>query len=324
MSNDDHLASSPLPVSRRRFLVLAGSAVLAAVAAACTGDKKQTPTPSSVPSGSIGELQQGAAQLSLLAGLGNAPQDAIQTGRSVYTFDLSAGGGSLITGGTPQVYAAPGETAQAIGPFPATWHPFTGYQATGDHSPKSPLPGVYVADIKIPAAGLWTFAGVAEAGGRRGVGVSHAYVADDVVAAVGSKATSVKTPVATTEAGLKKICTRNPPDPMHSISLDKALTNGKPTVVSFATPLLCQSQLCGPVVDEQLLVYRKVGAKKANFIHVEEFPQRDASKPAPAFVAWKFQTEPWVIVIDRKGIIRARFEGPITAPQIEEALAPLL
>jgi hypothetical protein len=111
---------------------------------------------------------------------------------------------------------------------------------------------------------------------------------------------------------------------MHAISLDDALTNGKPTVVSFATPLLCQSQLCGPVVDEQLLVYQKVGAQTANFIHVEEFPERDASKPAPAFLAWKFTTEPWVIVIDKKGTIRSRFEGTITAAQIEEALRPLL
>jgi len=64
--------------------------------------------------------------------------------------------------------------------------------------------------------------------------------------------------------------------------------------------------------------------RKANVIHVEEFPTRDVTKPAPAFVAWGFQTEPWVIVMDRGGVIRARFEGPSTAPMIEAALGPLL
>ena len=118
--------------------------------------------------------------------------------------------------------------------------------------------------------------------------------------------------------------TRTPVDDMHFISLDKALKNGKPTVVSFATPKFCSSRLCGPVVDEQLLVFQKVGAEKANFIHVEEFPEQDVSKPAPAFLAWGFESEPWVIVIDGEGTIRARFLGPATADMIEAALNPLL
>jgi hypothetical protein len=111
---------------------------------------------------------------------------------------------------------------------------------------------------------------------------------------------------------------------MHYISLADALTNGKPTVVSFATPALCTSMLCGPVVDEQILVFQKFGKDAANFIHVEEFPTGDVAKPAPAFVQWGFQTEPWVIVIDAGGIIRARMSGPATADMIEAALTPLL
>ena len=154
-----------------------------------------------------------------------------------------------------------------------------------------------------------------------------------VVAALGSKATSVASPVATTPHGLKEICTRTPPDPMHYISLDEALRNGKPTVVSFATPLLCESQMCGPVVDEQFLVFEHHGPKRANFIHVEEYlPGPDLKPPpatpnnlSPAFKAWGFSNEPWVIVIDAKGVIRARLgPGSTAAPQIEAALQPLL
>jgi hypothetical protein len=111
---------------------------------------------------------------------------------------------------------------------------------------------------------------------------------------------------------------------MHYISLDEALTNGKPTVVSFATPKFCTSQLCGPVVDEQILVFEKIGKDKANFIHVEEFPTQDVSVQSPPFVAWKLHTEPWVFVIDSGGVIRARFLGPAVAPMIEAALTPLL
>jgi hypothetical protein len=107
--------------------------------------------------------------------------------------------------------------------------------------------------------------------------------------------------------------------------------NGKPTVASFGTPLLCTSQLCGPVVDEQLLAFQQIG-QMANFIHVEEFlPGPDLKAPAPtlenispAFKAWGLQTDPWVVIIDRRGIIRFRSLGPVTAPEIESALKPLL
>jgi hypothetical protein len=48
-------------------------------------------------------------------------------------------------------------------------------------------------------------------------------------------------------------------------------------------------------------------------------------RPAPLFRAWGLASEPWVFVIDREGIIRARLgEGPACASEIEDALRPLL
>ena len=103
----------------------------------------------------------------------------------------------------------------------------------------------------------------------------------EVPAAVGTRAKPLKTPVATSPAGRKKICTREPACPLHAISLDKALAAGKPTVLNFGTPLLCSSQMCGPVVDEQMVAADKLGAR-ASFIHVEIYPSRDTAKPVKA------------------------------------------
>jgi hypothetical protein len=311
---------------RRLVLVLVALGLLAA---SCTGGGGDS---SSAGSGSIQDLREGAEPLSLLSVAGQSSDEALQTGRSFLAFDLTSGGGRFLGGGSPQVYLARDDTAKPLGPFAAQWSTFRGYDETGDTSPKTVLPGVFWALIDVPDPGLYTIAAAIEDNGKRAVGEAHAYFKDQVPNAVGSKAISVKTPVATKPALIKRICTRKPPDPMHYISLDEALANGKPTVVSFATPLLCESQLCGPVVDEQLLVFRAVGKERANFVHVEEFlpgtdlqpPKAEAANQSPAFKAWGLLTEPWVYVIDGKGVIRARFEGPVVAQEIAAALQPLL
>jgi hypothetical protein len=311
--------------TRREFI--AGG--LALVATACTGGKpKVVRSPKS-----IAELTKGVPQLSLLGlgagAIGGDPSEPIQTGESVVSFDLGVGTTQLLEEGSASLYVATSETAGMAGPTEGPWSAFTGYAKTHDRSPKSQIPGVYAASVTFPAPGLWTVAAVGPGGRSKGVGVTHVYVGDPKVARVGTKATSVKTPVATSEHGLREVCTRRPPDPMHYVSLADALTNGRPTVAVFATPLLCESQLCGPVTDEVLLLYEKYGKDRANFIHVEEFLpgpdlKPDASKLSPGFKAWGFTTEPWVIVIDGKGVIRARLQGPSTAPMIDALLKPLL
>jgi hypothetical protein len=271
----------------------------------------------------IAALSAGAVQLSLIQAQSDVP-----TGSSFFTFGLTTQQGQLLSGGQPQVWIATDDTAMPMGPFTANFYEFT--PDPTDKSPRSPLTGFYGVPIEMSSAGSWLFAAVADINGTREVGTQTVKVTSGPVpAAVGSKAVSVATPVATTPAKLKEIDTRVPPSPLHYISLDKALTNGKPTVVTFATPLLCESMLCGPVVDEVLLVFQKYGAQAANFIHVEEFPPGPDLKPDTSTLPsywqkWGFVTEPWTIVIDKNGIIRARFEGPVTASIIEATLKRLL
>jgi hypothetical protein len=201
----------------------------------------------------------------------------------------------------------------------------TGYDKTGDRSPRSKLTGFYVADVDLPEPGTWLAAAMVEVATQRAAAQGAIPVSAQVVAQVGSKARSGPTPVADSPSARSRICTREPACPMHDISLEEALRSGKPTVLSFATPLLCPSRMCGPVVDEQLLAFQRVGASRANFIHLEIYPQRDPGKPAPLFTGWGFKSEPFVIVIDRDAVIRARLgEGPAAASEIAAALEPLL
>src|SRR4051794_16989520 len=69
---------------------------------------------------------------------------------------------------------------------------------------------------------------------------------------VGSPMIRVQTPVPSDHRGVEPICTRTPECPWHSVSLDAALDEHRPLAVLFATPKLCQTAVCGPVIDTLL------------------------------------------------------------------------
>jgi len=309
--------------TRRQFLVAMGVGL---IGVACGGGGRR----GGAAPGSIDGLTSGKTRLSVLGTGADGPP--MNPGLNRIAFDLVTPQGGLLSGGSPNVWIGSDTTNRALGPFPATWHPFTAYDKTHDRSPRSPLSGAYAVPIAFPAAGVWNLAVTLANGSQRQAGAGLIQITDgQVVAGLGTKAISTPTPVATTLRKLKEICSRTPPDAMHYISLDRALSSGKPTVAVFSTPLLCQSQLCGPVTDEVLLLFKSIGSPSANFIHVEEFlpgpdlkPLVPNQKVSPAFKRWGLESEPWVFVIDRAGTIRFRSLGPVTAPEIEAALRPLL
>jgi hypothetical protein len=309
--------SAPATITRGLTAVLAATFM----ASACAQGYRASSRDHGAPSYSIQALSTKAARLQLVQAQGDLP-----TGRDRVSFGLLTPQGGWLTGGSPKVWVARSKTAKPLGPFVATWRRFTGYRRTHDRSPHTMLPGFYAAHVRLPVTGVWWVAGAVDTTSGVAMGVGRVGVASHVVAEPGTKALPVKTSVATTRAKLRKVCSRRPPDPMHYISLSAALRNGKPTVVVFSAPRVCSSRMCGPVTDEVLLVYRPIGRQRANFIHVDIYPppRHKEVNPAPAYAAWGFRTEPAVLVIDRRGVIRARFEGPVVAAEIKKALRPLL
>jgi hypothetical protein len=94
----------------------------------------------------------------------------------------------------------------------------------------------------------------------------------------------------------------------------------KPVVLVFATPALCQSRVCGPVVD----IAEQVKADhegEAEFIHMEIYRDNSIEKGfRPQVAAFGLPTEPWLFAIDRKGKVAARLEGAFGPGELEEAL----
>ena len=141
--------------------------------------------------------------------------------------------------------------------------------------------------------------------------------------AVGQRAPSV---VTATGAGaeLSEISTDPEPDPrFYEISLDQALASGSPTVVVFATPAFCESATCGPMLDN--VKELSGGYPAMNFVHVEIYQNLDAPTPdqlqvVEAVRVWGLPSEPWVFVLDRAGVVTAKFEGTVDREELTDAL----
>jgi hypothetical protein len=289
------LAGSPAGSAQRsrrdllRWAALAGGtfafAELLAACGARTGGATGGPA-RTTSDGTLRGLVADVPQLSILAA-----QSQLPVGRSRYAFGLTGPTNALVERATPEVWFARDQSSKPLGPFGASWVDMKAYEATKDRSPRSELKGYYVAEVNLPSAGKWLAVAMVDVASQRAAGQGSIEVGNQLVAPIGSTARSGASPVATDAKGLAKICTRDPACPMHSISLDKALSNGKPTVVSFATPLLCASRMCGPVVDEQLQAFKAMG-DQANFIHVEIYPGRKTDQPAPLYNAWGLKSEP--------------------------------
>ena len=98
----------------------------------------------------------------------------------------------------------------------------------------------------------------------------------------------------------------------------------KPVALLFATPQLCQSRVCGPVVDVALQIKAKYG-DQVEFIHQEVYKDNDVKKglrePLRRF---NLPTEPWLFVVGSDGRITARLEGSFGLDAFEQALKTAL
>ena len=186
---------------------------------------------------------------------------------------------------------------------------------------------VYVAELPFPRAGNYVVMALARVGGQlvatNGFSVqvgNHGAEPPQV----GQRAIRVHTPTLSDVGGeASDIDTRSPPakDLLRDDLYD--VLGRKPVVLVFATPLLCQSRVCGPVVDIAEEVKNTADrADRVAFVHVEIYRDNEVNKGfRPQVAAYRLPTEPWTFVIDRHGIVRDRFEGAFSVGELERAVA---
>ncbi|MCA1841512.1 MAG: hypothetical protein LC723_14640, partial [Actinobacteria bacterium] len=240
---------------------------------------------------------------------------------------LVRGSGDEIVGDDARVWMVPtsnpDDKVAPLGPFDAPWSPFSKPEA-------APAPqGMNALDLTFPTPGTWTM--LVETEKSKLIGSTTFKVKEKSKTSTkiaGEQALPTLTPTVGDHRGVEPICTRTPGCGMHEITLKDAIASGKPTVFIIATPRFCSSRTCGPNVDELLKLRQDVG-DAANFIHAEVYvddkPETvQTQKVSPTFAEWSLPSDPWLFVIDAKGSIAKRFEGPITAAKVGTVLAPLL
>ena len=110
-----------------------------------------------------------------------------------------------------------------------------------------------------------------------------------------------------------------PPSSMHDVDYADVLGK-KPIVLLFATPALCSSRVCGPVVD----IAEEVKSERpddAAYIHMEIYNDNDPNKgPRPQVEDFNLPSEPWLFVIDSDGKVSTAIEGAFSKQELEDAI----
>ncbi len=229
-----------------------------------------------------------------------------------------------ITDADVAVYASRGAGGPVEGPYPArvesleTEPAFTAENTAADPDAAK---AVYVTEIEFDAPGEWRMTALVRQGEEfAAVNMPSIIVrANDPVPAPGDEAVSVHTPTADQVSNIEEIDTRVPPSSMHEDDLADVLGE-KPVVLLFATPALCFSRVCGPVVDVAEQVKRDY-EDAAAFIHMEIYNDNLANNGVREQVrAYKLPTEPWLFVVDCEGKIDTRIEGAFSVAELTEAV----
>jgi hypothetical protein len=317
----------------KRLLLLA----LCLAAAGCGGggsDETSRPAPSATefPSAkgkTIEDLlhRSGAKEAKLVV----APAaQAFVLGENRYPFGVFTLGNEQVDDVDVALYVAKDAKGPVTGPLPAqvtSLETKPAYRASGTEGPGEATTVYVVPKVDFDRKGPWlTIAMLKGKAGLEATRVTAPLVVGEfpAIPEVGEKAPVIHTPTAADAGGdMAKIDTRIPPDQMHQVDFADA-AGKKPVVLVFATPALCQSRVCGPVVDAAQQVADSYG-DEADFIHMEIWNDNDIGKgPRPQVRAYHLETEPWTFLIDRHGIVRDRIEGAFGVSELDEAMRTIV
>jgi hypothetical protein len=327
----------------RRTVAALGLFAVALLLSACGGsDSGKESTSASQPPARSADFPSpaGKSLLEIKQGAGPGPVLAptvsvVGTGADRYGFGLFDRARKQISQARVALYVERSGSRKVYGPFLARDLPLEvkpAFQSETVAKDPDAAKSLYVADLRIKKPGDYAVLGVAKLDGRL-VATDPIFLGvgkPSEVPRVGDRAPRISTPTLKSVGGdVSKIDTRTPPDTMHDVNFADVVGK-KPVILVFATPALCQSRVCGPVVDIAEEV--KAEHKGPAFIHMEIYNNNTIAQGClegtrlvnqclrPQVLAYHLPTEPWAFAIDRQGKIVERLEGAFSKDELAAAL----
>lgn len=312
------------------------------VLAACggDGDKKDSSdrgaaTSSDGAAAAAVDFPEGGRQ-TIRALRASAPEKAIfapsvsqlRPGSNRIGFALFDEGRGQVTPDAVAVYVAQPDGRRLRGPFEARRESLrvkSQFMSRQTQADLDDVDAFWVADVTFPRRGRYVLTALASFDGEMASTSQIELRAGQRGGPpdVGDPAVRVETDTVDSAGGdLESIDTRIPPlAELHEKSFADVLGK-EPVVLSFATPQLCQTRVCGPVVD--VVAEVKANTEGVTFIHQEIYANNDINQGfRPQVAKWALPTEPWTFVIGRDGKIVERFEGALSVAELQRAVDKL-
>lgn len=183
------------------------------------------------------------------------------------------------------------------------------------------VPAYLLTSYTFPVPGPYTLR-VTDGGHHGDLSITAIAPTATAVPLVGRPLIGVPTPTAARPLGVNPICTATPPCPFHAVSLDRALADHRLIALQFATPALCQSRLCGPVVQNLVAVHAPF--TDVTFIHAEIYTDLTGQQGSPPVLAYHLQHEPLLFLAGRDGVVRERIDNGYDRAEATAALQRLV
>lgn len=284
------------PLSRRRFLTLAGAAATGAVVlGACSSEP--------------GEW----ADVSSLTGMFDPTGMSLRTGIPQRTpFLLRDADGAFLQEVPESIEITVTHLDEATGVTAAV-------AAHGEGIPIPYYPLVFTPEKAGP------YRAVVRIDGRE---LEHNFAVSDpqgvTLVQAGEAAIPVATPTVDDPKGVQPLCTREEQCPFHEITLADALALGKPTILLIATPGYCQTTACAPATD--LLVEQLADRDDLSVVHAEVYVNPEEAsgiglgEVTEVVSKYRMSFEPSLYAFDAAGITRARLDYVMDAAEMRGAV----
>jgi hypothetical protein len=330
-------ARSPLRAPSTRLGAIVGVGALVAGLAGCGGSgeppeagSSAAPAKAEFPPVEGRSLKRLAERIGVTQEIVPSPAGRVfRVGENRFGFGMFTVAREQIRDATVAIYVANGPGRRARGPFPASSESLItkpAFVAETTAADPDAATVVYTSRLRLPARGEWRLLAVFRDGPRLRAAWMPSIVvrAYGRIPAPGDAAPLIHTPTVDDVGDVSEIETRVPPDTMHAVDYADAL-GVRPVVLLFATPALCQSRVCGPVVDIAEQVKSEYEDEEIAFIHMEVYrDNRIDAGIRPQLKAFGLSTEPWLFVIDASGVVSTAIEGGFGVEDLRRAVDRVL